>query len=141
GRLEAGQVGGIDVLEIVDEEVELAGDPHGVQILDVERVLVDRPLVEVGELDTAGGGRRGRPDRPGGDHGDTGRQRHGAGQRGDTGWTSQRQTHLIQGPGRSPEIISKETLSYRSRARRARVIAWFHSSSGGSTWSSSRSSW
>jgi hypothetical protein len=53
GRLEAGEVGGVDVLEVVQHEVELAGDPGGVDVPEVVRVLVDRPLVVVRELDPA----------------------------------------------------------------------------------------
>jgi hypothetical protein len=62
GGLETGEVGRVDVLERVVEDVELARHPRSLQILRVVGVAVHAPLVVVGDLDAAaarGGGRRG----------------------------------------------------------------------------------
>ena len=57
GGLETGQVGGVDVLEVVDQVVELARRAGVIDVLEVVGVLVDGPLVVVGDLQAAGGRR------------------------------------------------------------------------------------
>ncbi len=82
GGLEAGQVGRVDVLEVVDQVVELARHPLGVEVLQIEGVLVDRPLVEVGDLDPAAGRRGTRGVARGGRAGGRAQERGGQAEHG-----------------------------------------------------------